>query len=257
MKAQIDISKKEAMLVDLDRPIPISIPIKNGNKNPNCYWADQVKFEIIKTEGFVGSVAEGGSVNYQKLQITPHGNGTHTEGFGHITATGETINTQLKSYHFYTKLISLTPKVSENGDLILGLDKNLIKEDWSDIKALIIRTLPNNDRKLSRQYSGTNPPYVSPSLIEFIVNKKIEHLLIDLPSIDKEVDGGALISHNAFWNISEQERNNATITELIYVPNSVPDANYLLNLQILNLEMDATPCNPTLYEIEELISISR
>lgn len=253
MKAQINISAQKTIVVDLDKPICISIPIKEGKENPNCYWAEPVKFETIKADGFVGSVALGGPVNYQKLQITPHGNGTHTEGHGHVTNTGETVNNQLKTHHFYSKLITLTPVNDKNGDTIIKLTPELLKIDWSDIKALILRTTPNTESKLTRSYSGTNPPYVAPELIDFIVSKGIEHLLIDLPSVDKEVDGGKLIAHRAFWNLPDNPRKNATITELIFVPNTVEDDNYLLNLQTINLALDAAPSNPLLYEIEKVL----
>lgn len=256
MKAQINISPSQAILVDLDQPIQISIPIKNGTENPNCYWAEPVKFETIKADGFIGSVIDGGPVNYQKLQLTPHGNGTHTEGYGHITDSEATINKQLKTYHFYAKLITITPTETENGDLVLELNEELELQDWEDVTSIIIRTLPNDDSKLTRNYSGTNPPYISQPLIDFIVKKGINHLLVDLPSIDKEVDGGALVSHNAFWGLPSNPRTQATITELVYIANKINDGNYLLNLQIINLEMDAAPSQPTLYKIEELISIS-
>jgi len=252
MKTQINISSSTKIEVNLNAPIKISIPIKNGDQNPNCYWAEPVKIETIKTDGFVGSVAEGGSVNYQKLQITPHGNGTHTECFGHITDSNATINQQLKSYHFYAKLISLAPVKSKNGDSIIGFSSGLQDQNWTDIKALIIRTLPNNEDKLTKQYSGSNPPYLSSELIKFIVSKGIEHLLIDLPSVDKEVDNGELLSHNAFWCLPKEPRRYATITELIYVPNRVKDGNYLLNLQVIDLEMDASPSQPVLYRIEKI-----
>lgn len=138
MKAQINISAKEAILVNLNQPIPISIPIKNGNKNPNCYQTDDVSFETIKAEGFIGSVTEGGQVNYQKLTITPHGNGTHIEGYDHITDSGATISNQLKTYRFYAKLISLTPTKAKNGDMVLELTDQLKDINWKNIKALII-----------------------------------------------------------------------------------------------------------------------
>ena len=256
MKALINISDTKAIKVDLNNPISISIPIKNGSENPNCYWADDVKFKTIKAENFIGNVAAGGPVNYQKLEITPHGNGTHIEGFGHITDSGETINNQLTTYHFYAKLISLTPTKNRNGDSTLELTEELKSIDWEHVKSLIIRTLPNHQSKLRKKYSGTNPPYVSTQLMEFIVSQGIEHLLVDLPSVDKEIDEGALISHKTFWNLPHNIRKYATITELVYVSDSILDGPYLLNLQTINLEMDAAPCNPTLYKIEDYIPIS-
>jgi hypothetical protein len=74
-------------------------------------------------------------------------------------------------------------------------------------------------------------------------------LLVDLPSVDKEKDGGALLAHNAFWNTTGKIRINATITEFIFVPNEVEDGEYLLNLMIAPFENDATPSKPILYKI--------
>ena len=77
----------------------------------------------------------------------------------------------------------------------------------------------------------------------------MNHLLIDLPSVDKEIDGGALAAHKKFWNMHGEVRKTSTITELIYVPNSVIDGLYLLNLQIPSMELDAVPSKPVLYKL--------
>ena len=75
----------------------------------------------------------------------------------------------------------------------------------------------------------------------------MKHLLIDLPSVDKEKDEGKLLAHKAFWNYPEKPRYQATITEFIYVPNQVKDGSYLLNLQIASFHNDAAPSKPVLY----------
>ncbi|MGL5889046.1 MAG: cyclase family protein, partial [Bacteroidia bacterium] len=82
-----------------------------------------------------------------------------------------------------------------------------------------------------------------------LAEMNVEHLLLDLPSVDREVDGGALAAHKAFWNYPENTRRNCTITEFIYVPNDVFDGAYLLNLQTAPIENDATPSRPVLYRI--------
>jgi hypothetical protein len=82
-----------------------------------------------------------------------------------------------------------------------------------------------------------------------MVQKGIKHLLIDQPSVDREEDGGELKSHKAFWNFDGKLRKDCTITELIYVPNSIEDGTYFLNLQIAPFENDATPSKPILYKI--------
>jgi len=82
-------------------------------------------------------------------------------------------------------------------------------------------------------------------------------LLIDLPSVDKEHDEGKLLSHKAFWNVKDvndlnaDARMNCTITEMIYVDDSILDGSYFLNLQIASFENDASPSKPVLYKILE------
>ena len=71
-----------------------------------------------------------------------------------------------------------------------------------------------------------------------------------MPSVDRERDQGKLLSHNAFWNTKSKMRLDATITELIYVPNRITDGTYFLNIQIAPFENDASPSKPVLYEIE-------
>lgn len=116
---------------------------------------------------------------------------------------------------------------------------------------MVIRTLPNTREKLSMQYSYTNPPYLLEEASIFLKEKGIKHLLIDLPSIDREKDEGLLLSHNAFWNTKGKLRLDATITELIFVPNNVDDGCYLLDIQMAPFENDASPSRPVLYKLED------
>jgi len=49
--------------------------------------------------------------------------------------------------------------------------------------------------------------------------------------------------------VPENPDYTRTITELIYVPNSVTDGEYLLELQVAAFENDASPSRPVLYNI--------
>lgn len=247
MNTKITIDNQEYM-VNLSKPLDISMPLVPNVENVNCYYAEQPQSEIIRMGNFVGRIGEGGSVNYEKLTLTPHGNGTHTECYGHISADEVTINQVLRQFHFVAKLVSVAPEKLSNDDFVITLQtiENQLNNEFC--QALILRTLPNTNKKL-RQYSGTNPPYLLPEIGDFLRKKNIQHLLVDLPSVDKESDGGALRMHKAFWNYPDNPRKNATITELIYVPDEIADGNYLLNLQIMSLEMDASPSKPILYYI--------
>jgi len=114
--------------------------------------------------------------------------------------------------------------------------------------------MPNPATKCYRDYSGTNPPYLSTDAMKYIVGIEVKHLLLDLPSVDREKDEGRLINHRLFWQVSDKEatsisRNNCTITELIYVPNDIADGLYLLNLQVPSINLDAVPSKPILYRL--------
>ena len=114
----------------------------------------------------------------------------------------------------------------------------------------VVRSVKNRF-EITRKYSYTNPPYITEEAAIYLRNKNVEHLLIDLPSIDRERDNGELKAHHAFWNTSGKLRMNATITEMIFVPNNVVDGTYLLNIQIAPFENDASPSKPVLYKTIE------
>jgi len=252
MIAEFLIDKKRYQ-ADLQNPIDISLPLYEGTDNPNCYWAEPVNFETIVSGNFIGSVRAGGSVNYQRLSLTPHGNGTHTECYGHISADGATINQLFRSFHFLAEVITVSPVKNTQGDFVITKEMLLDAITFPDIEALIIRTLPNEASKKTRQYSGSNPPYFLAEAMEVVVSHGIKHLLTDLPSLDQEVDEGKLSAHKVFWGFPSPLRKACTITELIYVDNSIQDDRYLLNLQVISLEMDASPSKPVLYKLKEVL----
>ena len=249
MKAKIE-WKNANYLVQLDEPIDISITMQNGAQNPNAFHIPAPIFEPIRVGSFVGSVKMGSGANCENLKINAHGNGTHTECIGHITYERVSINSTLKMFFGIAQLISLTPKKQNNGDLIIELGDvpQLLKEG---VNTLIIRTLPNTDEKKVQFYSGNNPVYLAPELCQFAASKGILHLLVDLPSVDREEDNGLMLAHKAFWNYPENPRNDATITEMIYVPNFILDNIYLINIQIASLDTDASPSKPVLYKLKE------
>ncbi|MEZ5014652.1 MAG: hypothetical protein R2794_10205 [Chitinophagales bacterium] len=110
-----------------------------------------------------------------------------------------------------------------------------------------MRSLPNTEEKRHRNYNNSNPPYFDPEWMAMLAMYGVSHFLTDLPSVDPEVDGGALKAHKAFWDYPEKPRMHATITELIYVPDSLPDGYYLLELNPAPIGTDAAPSNPVLY----------
>ena len=245
MKIQIS-HKGKSYGADLNEPIDISIPIGNVK----CFFAPDVKMTPYQSGDFIGAVKAGAPVNFFNVAFNPHGNGTHTECLGHITKKHQSVNQELKKFHFISQLVTVKLESKKNKDQVITL-KNLKEKLPKELpEALIIRTSPNRKSKLTKDYSGTNPPYLEAKAMEFFVKKGVKHLLIDLPSVDRELDDGKLAAHHIFWSIKGKPRKDCTITEMIFVPSSVKDGLYLLNIQIAPLELDASPSKPVIYKLK-------
>jgi len=239
--------KAKNYIIDLSKPLDISIGLRGDEKNPVAWYLDAPKIKPVKDGDFIGRVSEGASVNFNNIQFNPHAHGTHTECVGHISREFYSINQTLKTFFFFSKLISVEPE-TWGEDKVISEAILRDKIQHNETEALIIRTLPNFREKQTKKYSHTNWPYLSEEAAVFLRNSGVKHLLIDLPSVDKEKDGGKLLAHKAFWNYPKNTRFDATITELVYVPNSIEDGIYLLNLQIASFENDASPSKPVLYK---------
>ena len=249
MKAKIETNSK-IYQIDLKQPIDISIPLRASKSNVNAWYIEEPKIEPVTVEDWVGSVAEGSAVNFNNIWFNPHSHGTHTECAGHITVKVHSINQNLNQFFFLAELITVPPQ-KQDGDFVISKKQLQFALGNKKREAVIIRTLPNTREKLSKQYSHTNPPYLLEEAAVYLKEKDVKHLLIDLPSVDKESDEGKLLSHNAFWNTNGKLRLDATITEFIFVPNTVEDGTYFLNLQIAPFENDASPSKPVLYKVLE------
>lgn len=240
--------------IDLSKPIDISIPLSNTDENPIAWYIEKPEIEPVVFGDWIGKVSEGSSTNFNNIFFNPHGHGTHTECLGHITRDFYSINQCLKQFFFKAELISITPE-NINDDLVITkfqIEKAL---NGKTPEAIVIRTLPNLEQKKHKNYSKTNPPYLADEAAIFIREIGIQHLLIDLPSVDREEDEGKLLAHKAFWNVkdvnnlNDDARLNCTITEMIFVKNEIQDGSYILNLQIASFENDASPSKPILYKI--------
>ena len=249
MIATIQYNSKK-IKIDLSQPLDISIPLKGNSSNVNAWYIGPPKIAPEVIDGDTISVEKGAVVNFNTITFNPHSHGTHTETVGHITEKVYSINKQLKQFFFLAEVVTVAPeKLGE--DYIISKKQLQFALGNKKREAIVIRTLPNTKEKKSRQYSNTNPTYLLEDAANYLKFKEIKHLLIDLPSVDKEQDGGELLAHNAFWNTKNKLRLDATITEFIYVSNKIEDGCYILNLQIAPFENDASPSKPILYKIIE------
>ena len=240
----------EQFSADLQHGIDLSIPVKVGD-TVNAYYAHPVTMEPYVAGEWIGSVEKGGPVNYRDIFFSPHGHGTHTECYGHISEEIHSVNEHFKTFHMVAQVISVRPTRLSNGDLVIT--KEILENQiLQSAEGVIIRTLPNDDSKLTRTYSGHNPPYLEVYAVEFLVSKGCKHLVLDVPSIDRESDEGKLLGHRAFWNYPGNPRKECSVTELAYIPTTVQDGLYLLNLQVAPFENDAAPSRPLIFPLTKV-----
>lgn len=235
--------------IDLSKPLDLSISIRGDASNVNAWYVEHPSIKPHTDGDFVGKVTEGASTNFNNICFNPHAHGTHTECVGHITKEYYSINKQLKNYFFLAEVITIAPEKYQD-DFVISRKQLQYALGNKKREAVVIRTLPNLSDKRSKQYSNTNPAYLLEEAAQLLVAKGIEHLLIDLPSVDREKDRGALLAHKAFWNVEGVIREHATITEFVFVSNDIADGKYYLNLQVAPFENDASPSRPILYKIE-------
>ena len=239
--------KGEIYKADLDQPIDISIPM--SNHSARAWYVEPMRIEPVRNGEWVGEVKSGGSVNFRNIFFNPHGHGTHTECVGHISPEIENVNQHLKKYFFIAELITVLPERLKEGDFIITRSQLESLLEGKSPEAVVLRTIDNSEKKLEQNWSNTNPPYLSEDAAIFLAQKKVDHLLLDLPSVDREIDEGKLLAHRAFWEYPHNTQFHRTITEFIYVPNSVFDGKYLLNLQTAPFVNDATPSRPVLFRL--------
>ena len=243
-----------------NRFIDLSIPLRFDGPQPSAYGVPPAAGEPCESGTLVGDTRQGGSCNFERYTLIPHCNGTHTECVGHITHERISVLDCLGEAFIVADVVSVMPESRADGDHVitagsLALPPAYEGETASLPSALIVRTLPNDESKLGRAYDENNmPPYFDIKAMELIVTAGYKHLLADLPSIDRLYDNGRLANHRIFWNVEPgsfdagpDARRHSTITELIYVPDALPDGKYLLNLQIAPFATDAAPSRPLIF----------
>lgn len=250
MEGKINIGGKTHK-INLNLPICISTPFGSPEHLPRAFHAPNLQIEAVRNGDWIGSTKEGGILNFKNIFINPHGNGTHTECVGHIAKEEYFIKDCLSTFHHLAQLVSIAPE-QINGDSVISLSRINSLDLHEGINCLIIRTLPNSKEDKIKDWTESNPAYIAPEAMKVLVSMGIEHFMIDTPSVDREHDEGKLLAHKYFWNYPDGPiRTNASISEMVYVPNEVKDGIFIVNIQVLPLLMDASPSNILLYSIIE------
>ena len=228
--------------------IDLSIANDLHHKQPTAFGLPRATETAFRDGDFVGDVTEGGSVNCRMLYLAPHGNGTHTESISHIVETLYPVCDVVPLAPFLCTVVSVP---------LLALGKTHDSYDEGDpddfvipafivpdTEGLVIRTTPNDLGKTTRVY--TDPAYLTANAMERIAASPVRHLLVDVPSVDRASDDGTLRNHRTFWNVplglahaTNESRFDRTITEMIFVPDEVPDGLYWCWIGVPRIETDA------------------
>lgn len=248
----------------------IAIPLHFNGPQPNTYGVAIARSEAYESGGWVGDTLRGGSCNFETYSFTPHCNGTHTECVGHIVDERVRIHERLAESLVPATLISVVPllatltddhydPVLHAQDLVIdraALEGALESSDPAFHTAIVIRTLPNPTEKMARDYMQTPPAFFTLEAMEYLAQLRVQHLLVDMPSVDRLFDEGKLRNHHTYWalpagshQLGQAEPPAKTITEMVYVEDHIVDGIYLLNLQIAPFMADAAPSRPVLYAL--------
>jgi kynurenine formamidase len=261
----------------LGSPVDLAIPLQfDGSPQPSFFVDGPASSSPLQVGSFTGSVANGASCNCAVQTLAPHCHGTHTECVGHVTRSPVTIASLTPVAPCLAAVLSVRP--SQLGDPALAASPAhaaaadlVIRREalaaaaraWLDIpfQAVVIRTLPNDASKRGRAYAGSPSPapYFLPEAMQWLVERNVASLVVDLPSLDRADDGGLLAAHRVYWGLpagsvdaSQARRGSALVTELAFVPDSTADGLYLLDLQVPAFGVDAAPSRPVLYPLRRL-----
>ncbi len=257
-------------LVKLNQPTDISIPVVADGSGVSYFTLPDARVKPAQLAGFSGSIAGGASCNCDEISFIPHANGTHTEGVGHISLNPEPVHRLFQTGHFYAQLLSLQPEALSDDPYYPPAALTITRSQIEEVllndpvpEALIIRTLPNDPAKRSRNYALEQAPFLHYQAAAYLAQIGIEHLLVDFPSLDYAE--GPLLSHMAYFqapldphtgtravqlaDVPDSPRTNASVTEFIFVPDYTNDGEYLLVLIPPGLPSDAAPSRPLLFPI--------
>ena len=250
---------------DSDYCFDLAIRLEFDGPQPRFFAEHPASAAPMLSGSFVGSVERGASCNCDVLTLAPHCHGTHTECVGHVTQDKMQISALTPAPLMLAALLSTEPScfAGEEADRVISADKlAAAAEPWADDPwtGLVVRTIPNGPSKKTRSYAGPCPaPYFTSDAMRWIVQRQVSSLVVDLPSLDRADDGGALAAHREFWGLPPGStdatlaaRAQALVTELAFVADEIPDGLYLLDLQIPAFACDAAPSRPVIYPVTEI-----
>jgi kynurenine formamidase len=202
-------------------------------------------------------VARGASCNCQQVTLIPHCNGTHTESASHLTLEQRALHEFLPVAPMPALLLQVAPEhalasgedsapAPQAGDRLVT--RRALLAAWqphasAQPRALLLDT--------GTDWRDGAPPFLSRQLVTELVARGIQHLVTDLPAVDRLQDEGRLTAHRIFFGLpagstrlADAARPDATITELAQFPATLVEGPCALQIQIPAWSGDAVPSRP-------------
>jgi arylformamidase len=242
--------------VDFDAATSLALPLEFNASQPQHFGAPAATSAAFRAGSFEGEVSRGASCNCQRITLIPHCNGTHTESVCHLTVAQRPLYDIIPSAPIPALLLTLAPApqadsgedslpAPQGGDRLIT--RSALIKAWRDVtpapRALLLRT--------GTHWSDPAPPFLSRQLAQELVTRGIEHLVTDLPSVDRLADEGRLTAHRVFFglpagstDLAAAVRAHCSITELATFPAQLTDGPCALQLQIPMFSGDAVPSRP-------------
>jgi arylformamidase len=257
-------------IADLAAAHDLALALDFDGTQPRWFAGPPARSLPLTSGRFSGRVAAGASCNCSTLSLTPHCDGTHTECAGHLTAEVLQVRGVVPLGLVPALLLTVTPVRAADTDEStlpvpapedLLITRAALEGAWPASlpyapQALVVRTLPNGAAKRVRDYRVQPAAFLALAAARALVERGIEHLVLDVPSADRAADGGLLTAHREFFGLpagssalAAVRRPQCTITELAYIGERVADGTYLLSLQLPALGGDALPSRPVLYPV--------
>ncbi len=249
--------------IDVSKGVSLAIELDFAGSQPAFYGVEKARTKALEIDGFVGDMAGGGSCRVERLELIPHCHGTHTESVAHISQ--DHLDPPRPPAWMAARIVSVSPdRLDQSGEHYPApgqsheavISRAALAAFEVDTAALIVRTLPNDSARRERRYLGENShPYFTLEAVDWLVAQGIEHLLVDTPSIDRAHDDGSLPAHRRFWALDDQRHSTdrralaRTLSEFLFVPDSLVDGLYLLNLQLPDWRCDAIPSRPLVFPL--------
>ncbi len=242
--------------VDFAAATPLALLLDFTQPHPRHFGAPAATAEPFRSGSFEGAVARGASCNCQRLSLIPHCNGTHTESASHLTLEQRALHEFLPIAPLPALLLTVPADVTPHDEDSLPapqpgdrlITRRRLLAAWNPyqgaaVRAVLLRT--------GTDWPDPAPPYLSRQLMAELVRRGVEHLVTDLPSVDRLEDAGHLTAHRIFFGLpagstrlADAMRPVATITELASFPAALQDGPCALQLQIPAWSGDAVPSRP-------------